>query len=84
MIYTQDDNHPVVKAIKKKGWKIFMVTSSRIKNEYSGWWIDTCDAYDTEYRESHKAIDSTYLGETRKDALYTINHNDFPVFVKKM
>jgi hypothetical protein len=83
MIYTQDDNHPVVNAIKKKGWTIFMVTSSRIKNEYSGWWIDIADTYDTEYAESHKAIDCKYLGETRKDALYTINYHNFPVCPKK-
>ncbi len=79
MIRTQDDNHPVVNAIKKKGWKIFMVTNSRIKNQYSGWWIDTSDAYGTKYGLSHQKIDCMYLGETIKDALYTINKCPFPI-----
>ena len=78
MVRTQDVNHPVVNAIKAKGWKIFSVSNSRIKNQYSGWWIDTMDAHETEYEASHKAIDCEYLGETIKDALGTIKRDSFP------
>ena len=51
MIYDQDDNHPVINALKNKGWHTFYVHSSRIKNQFSGWWIDT-----PEERITHKPI----------------------------
>lgn len=79
MIYDNNSNHPTVKMLKRKGWVLFDVTSSRIKNEYGGWWIDTAVAYNTDHMESHKAINGKFLGMTLKEALYTLRRDDFPV-----
>lgn len=79
MMYNNEDNHPTVNILKKKGWKVFEVYSSRHKNEWGGWWIDTAIAYDTEHRDSHKTINGMFLGVTLKDALYTLRKDDFPV-----
>lgn len=79
MMYNNEDNHPTVNILKKKGWKVFEVYSSRYKNEWGGWWIDTAIAYDTEHRDSHKTINGMFLSVTLKDALYTLRKDDFPV-----
>jgi hypothetical protein len=80
MIYTYEDNHPIIKAIKKRGWVLFMVTKNKISDGITGGvWIDCCDAYDTEHYESHKKIHGLYLGNTLKDALKEVKSDRFPI-----
>lgn len=50
MIYTHNDNHPIIKSLKRKGWVLFDVTASKVNDTngiYGGWWIDCAVAYDT-------------------------------------
>jgi hypothetical protein len=79
MMYDNNDNHPTVKILKKKGWVLFEIYSSSVKDEWGGWWIDTAIAFKTEHMESHKEINCKFLGCTLKDALYTLRQDDFPI-----
>lgn len=78
MIYDNKDNHIVVNKLKEKGWVLFDVSQSRVKNIYGGWWIDTAPAYGTEHYDSHKKIDGIFLGSTLKESLHTIKGVNFP------
>jgi hypothetical protein len=81
MIYTYEDNHSIIDAIKKKGWVIFEVYGNRVtKNSdiYDGWWIDCAVAYGTKHFKTHKEINNKYLGNTLKDSLKTVNSEKFP------
>ena len=40
---------------------------------------DTNITFETEHYNSHRAIHGKYLGRTRKDALWTIKQDDFPI-----
>lgn len=72
MFYDQDTKNPLSGSLKAKGWIQFEVSGSRYKNEYSGYWIES---------EQHPEINGKWLGQTYKDALYTVR-NDFPVNIK--
>lgn len=72
MIYTHEDNHKIIKAIKKKGWVLFEVYANRVTEAngiHGGWWVDCAVAYNTEHYESHKKINHIYLGNTLKDSM---------------
>jgi len=80
MIYTYEDKHPIITALKKKGWIVFDVTANKISDGITGGvWIDCCQAYNTEYRESHKKIHRLYLGDTLKDAIIEVKSDNFPI-----
>ena len=81
MIYTHEDKHPIIIALKRKGWVIFDVTAARVTEEngiYGGWWIDCAVAYDTEHFETHKVISGKYLGNTLRDSLSEVKSERFP------
>ena len=81
MIYTQDDNHPLVKLLKTKGWVIFDVTSARATERNgicAGWWIDCYQAFGTKHQETHRVINKRFLGITLKDALLEVKNDNFP------
>lgn len=81
MIYTHEDKHPIVSALKKKGWILFDVTAARVTEANGicgGWWIDCAVAYGTEHYETHKTINGKWLGITLKDALKEVKSDRFP------
>lgn len=81
MIYDHSDNHPIVKAIKSKGWVIFMVAGARVTEKngiYGGYWIDCYEAHGTIHEISHKMIHGYCLGNTMRDALQEIKSGRFP------
>jgi hypothetical protein len=81
MIYDNNDNHITVKLLKKKGWILFEVYSSRCSEangESGGWWIETSVAHDTEHAESHRKIQSLFLGCTLKGAISTLKSDKVP------
>jgi hypothetical protein len=81
MIYTYEDKHPIISAIKKKGWVLFEVYSARVTEKNGicgGWWIDCAVAYDTEHYETHKKINRKYLGNTLRDSLKEVKSDRFP------
>ncbi len=84
MIYTHEDKHPIVSALKKKGWILFDVTVVRATEANGicgGWWIDCAVAYGTEHYETHKIINGKWLGITLKDALKKVKSDEFPLNV---
>lgn len=81
MIYSNNDNHPIIRSLKDKGWVVFEVTYARpsYKNGISGgWWIDCAVAYETNHRDSHKLINDKFLGTTLKSSLALVKSNKFP------
>jgi len=81
MIYTYEDNHKIIKALKKKGWVLFEVYGNRVTEENGingGWWIDCAVAYETIHYETHKVINHKYLGDTLRDALNEVKSDIFP------
>lgn len=79
MLYTNEDKHPIVNALKSKGWKIFIVSRNKVSDGITGGvWIDCCDAYNTEHYESHKKIHNLYLGNTLKEAMQEVKSDKFP------
>jgi hypothetical protein len=81
MIYTYEDKHPIVSALKKKGWVLFDVYGNRVteKNGINGgWWIDCATAHETEHYDTHKAIHGKYLGNTLRDSLRELKSDKFP------
>ena len=70
MYYNNTDKrkNPISSAMRAKGWDDFEISGSRIKNEWSGYWVES---------ETHKEIDGKWIGQTFKDALWTIRNN-FP------
>ena len=62
MIYTHEDNHPIVRALKK----------------CAGWWIDCAVSYGTEHFETHRIINGKWLGVKLKDALKEVRSDLFP------
>lgn len=81
MMYDNKDKHPTVEILKKKGWVLFEVYSSRFRNEWGGWRIDTAVAFGTEHEKTHKEINGKYLGTTLKEALKTLKSDKFPLNV---
>lgn len=55
MIYTHEDKHPIVSALKKKGWILFDVTASRVTkaNGICGGWCP---------KMAHNVLQLTVLG----------------------
>ena len=79
MIYTHEDKHPIVNALKKKGWVLFMVTRNKLSDGITGGvWIDCCDAYGTKHYNSHQKIHDKYLGDTLKEAIKEVKSDKFP------
>ena len=84
MIYLSEDKHPIINAIKEKGWIVFEVYGNRTteKNGLSGgWWIDTNVTFETDHYTSHRIIHNKYLGGTLKDALKEVKGDNFPTNV---
>lgn len=73
MYLDEKDNHPVVKALLRKGWIIFEIHHSKFRNGHNGWWIDA-----TQSPEDHKILNGKFLGVTKKDAILTIQNDKFP------
>jgi hypothetical protein len=85
MIYSHEDNHILVKALKKKGWVIFDIMfayPSQRNGKDSGWQVECATSYDTIYYQSHRVINGIYLGRTIKVSLDTIRSDDFPSNIK--
>ena len=61
-------DNPISGAMRAKGWTDFSISGSRYQNEYSGYWVES---------DTHSEIDGKWIGQTYKDALWTIR-NDFP------
>jgi len=81
MIYTHVDRHPIVTALKKKGWVLFDVTAARTTEANGisgGWWIDCAVSFGTEHYKTHRIINGKWLGATLKDALKEVNSDKFP------
>lgn len=78
MIYDYKDNHPIIKAIKSKGWAIFEVYSSKSKGECAGWRIDASIAHSTKHEETHRKINGLFLGFTLNDSLKNVFSDKFP------
>ena len=79
MIYTHEDKHPIITALKKKGWVLFDVYANKLSDGiHGGVWIDCAPAYGTEHYESHKIINHKYIGNTLKDALKEVKSDRFP------
>ncbi len=80
--YNQDDNHVIIKALKRKGWVIFEITYATLTADNGicgGWWIDCYATYETEHYKSHRAIHGKWLGQTIKVALCNIKDLNFPI-----
>jgi len=80
MIYTHEDKHPIVTALKKKGWVLFDVTAARATGNNGicgGWWIECAVAFGTEHYETHKKINRKWLGIKLKDALEEVRSDAF-------
>ena len=57
--------------MRAKGWDDFEISGSRCKNEWGGYWIIS---------DSHEEICGRWIGQTYKDALWTIRHSKtFPL-----
>lgn len=81
MIYTHEDKHPIVSALKKKGWVLFDITRARateVNGINGGWWIDCSPTFGTEHYETHKIVNDRWLGITLKDALNEVKSDKFP------
>lgn len=81
MIYSNDDKHPIITALKQKGWVLFDVTFARATEKngiHGGWWVDCSSSFGTEHYISHKQIDKKWLGMTLKDSLKNIKSDKFP------
>lgn len=79
MIYTHEDKHPIISALKKKGWVLFDVYANKLSDGiHGGVWIDCAPAYGTEHWESHSVINHKYLGGTLKDSLKEVKSDRFP------
>lgn len=77
MIYDNNDNHVIVKALKNKGFNLFNIMYARpsfTNGINSGWWVDIAPTYGTEYYESHKEIKDKYLGRNIKEVMKNIKN----------
>ena len=68
----EKSNHIISKLLKKKGFTSFDYGGSQIKNQYSGWWVES---------EIHPELNNLFLGCTIKDAIYTLEKTN--LIIKK-
>ncbi len=71
LYYDEKSKNSLSGAMRAKGWDDFEISGSRIKNKYSGYWVTS---------DSYERINCMWLGQTYKDALWTVRIWDkFPV-----
>lgn len=66
----ENSNHIISKLLKEKGFTSFDYGGSQIKNQHSGWWVES---------EIHPELHNIFLGCTLKDAVYTLKETNFIV-----